>query len=178
MGNVFFFFLKGLCVHAAVRGGTCAFTLKIVIALIKNSSRDDRLRSRHRSNPRPTRFVSAKAGECRGRPRIYQVDPWSRGRELGRGVLRSSPKPEQRPIFCHRRGIEKLCPLFSTQQRPNVFVSDAWPAPATYHRWFCEHCDRRWVGAPNERAPFRFHGAVVVFVDRCLSRTRNLAVSN
>ena len=35
-----------------------------------------------------------------------------------------------------------------------------------------------WVGAPNERAPFRFHGAVVVFVDRCMSRTRNLASSN
>ena len=28
---------------------------------------------------------------------------------------------------------------------------------------------RRWVGAPNERAPFRFHGAIVGFVDRCLS---------
>ena len=37
---------------------------------------------------------------------------------------------------------------------------------------------REWVGAPNERAPFRFHGAVVGFVDRCLSRTRNLAASN
>ena len=37
---------------------------------------------------------------------------------------------------------------------------------------------RGWVGAPNERAPFRFHGAVVGFVDRCLSRTRNLAASN
>ena len=34
---------------------------------------------------------------------------------------------------------------------------------------------RGWVGAPNERAPFRFHGAVVGFVDRCLPRTRNLA---
>ena len=34
------------------------------------------------------------------------------------------------------------------------------------------------VGAPNGRAPFRFHGAVVGFVDRCLSRTRNLAASN
>ena len=32
----------GLFVHAAVRGGTCAFTLKIVHTLIKNSSRDDR----------------------------------------------------------------------------------------------------------------------------------------
>ena len=25
-----------------------------------------------------------------------------------------------------------------------------------------------WVGVPNERAPFRFHGAVVGVVDRCL----------
>ena len=32
----------------------------------------------------------------------------------------------------------------------------------------------RWVGASNERAPFRFHGAVVVFVDRCC---RGLGIS-
>ena len=32
----------GLLVHAVVRGGTCASTLKIVSTLIKNSSRDDR----------------------------------------------------------------------------------------------------------------------------------------
>ena len=37
---------------------------------------------------------------------------------------------------------------------------------------------RGWVGAPNERAPSRFHGAVVGLVDRWLSRTRNLAASN
>ena len=37
---------------------------------------------------------------------------------------------------------------------------------------------RGWVGAPNGRAPFRFHSAVVGFVDRCLSKTRNLAGSN
>ena len=35
-----------------------------------------------------------------------------------------------------------------------------------------------WVGALNERAPFRFHDAVVGFVEQCLWRTRNLAVSN
>ena len=35
-----------------------------------------------------------------------------------------------------------------------------------------------WARAANERTPFRFHGAVVVVVDRCLSRTRNLAMSN
>ena len=32
----------GLFVHAAVRGGTCAFTLKIINTLIKNSSRNDK----------------------------------------------------------------------------------------------------------------------------------------
>ena len=53
------------------------------------------------------------------------MDPVSRGREVSRGILRSSPKPEKRPNFFHRRGIEKFCHLFSTQQRPNVFVSDA-----------------------------------------------------
>ena len=43
---------------------------------------------------------------------------------------------------------------------------------------FVNTMTRGWVGAPNERAPFRIHGAVVGFVDRCLSRTRNLAASN
>ena len=38
--NMFVFL--GLFVHSAVRDGTCAFTLKIVNTLIKNSSRDDR----------------------------------------------------------------------------------------------------------------------------------------
>ena len=109
---------------------------------------------------------------------LDQVDPWSRGREVARGVQRPSPKPEKRPILCHRRGIENFCRLFSTQPRPNVFVSDAWPAPATYHRSFVNTVTRGWVGAPNGRAPFRFHGEVVGFVDRCLSRTGNLAASN
>ena len=36
------FVFLGLFVHAAVRGETCAFTLKIGNTLIKNSSRDDR----------------------------------------------------------------------------------------------------------------------------------------
>ena len=40
-GEKMFVFL-GLFVHAAVRGGTCAFTLKIVNTLITDSSRDDR----------------------------------------------------------------------------------------------------------------------------------------
>ena len=35
------FVVSGLFVHAAVRGGTCAFTLKIVNTLIQNTSRND-----------------------------------------------------------------------------------------------------------------------------------------
>ena len=81
-------------------------------------------------------------------------------------------------LFLPSERDRDFCRLFSPQQRPNVFVSDTWPAHAAYHRSFCKHCDQRVVGAPNERAPFRFHGAVVGFVDRCLSRTRNLAASN
>ena len=142
------FVFLGLFVHAAVRGGTCVFTLKIDHTLIKTAHAMIGLRSQHRSNPRPTRFVSGKAGECRRRPRRYQVDPWSRGREVARGVQRSSLKPEKRPIFRHRRGIENFCRLFCTQLRPNVFVSDAWPALATYHRSFCEHCDQRVGRSP------------------------------
>ena len=104
--------------------------------------------------------------------------PWGSRREVARGVLRSSPKPEKRSIFCHRKGIENFCRLFSTHPWANVFESHAWPAPATYHRPCCEICvTRGWVGAPNERAPFRIHDAVVSFVDRYLSRTRNLAAS-
>ena len=142
------FVFLGLFVQAAVRGGTCAFTLKNCQHADQIAHATIGLRSRHRSNPRPIRFVSGKAGESRRRPRRYQVDPWSRGREVARGVLRSSPKPEKRPIFCHRRRMENFCRLFSTQQRPNVFVSDVRPAPATYHRSFCEHCDQRVGRSP------------------------------
>ena len=50
------------------------------------------------------------------------------------------------------------------------------PSPITGR--FVSTVIRGWVGAPIERAPFRFHGPVVGFDDRCLSRTRNLAASN
>ena len=50
------------------------------------------------------------------------------------------------------------------------------PPPITSR--FVNTVTRGWVGAPNERASFRFHGAVVGFVYRCLSRTQNPADSN
>ena len=163
-------------VHAAVSGGTCAFTLKIVKPLIKDSSRDDR--SRHRSNPRRT-------GSCRARP--VNVDDgledirWMRGLggeklpaasyallpNLKKGLFLPSERDREFFVACFLHSSAQMC-LYQTPGRR--------PPPITGR---CEHCvTRGWVGAPAERAPFRFHGAVVGFVDRCLSRTRHLATSS
>ena len=47
----------------------------------------------------------------------------------------------------------RLCRLFSIHQRPNMLVPGTWPAPATYHRPFCEHCcPRSLVGRYTIRA--------------------------
>ena len=137
------------------------------------------LRSQHRIYPRPTRFVSGKANECRWRPRRYQVDPWSRRREVARGVLRSSPKPENMSIFCHRRrNREFLSSVFCTHPWTNVLYQTPGRRQPRITGRVVNTVTRGWVGAPNERAPFRIHDAVVRFVDRCLSTTRNLAASN
>ena len=119
---------------------------------------------------------------CRARP--VNVDDgledirWIRGLEVARGVQRSSPKPEKRPIFAIGEGsrIFVACFLHSTAQMCLYQPPGRRPPPIT--RRFVNTAIRRWVGAPSERAPFRFHGAVVGFVDRRLSRTRNLAASN
>ena len=55
-GGKMFVFKDYLLTHAAVRGGTCAFTLKIVNTLIKNSSRAD------------IESTRGQAGSCRARP--------------------------------------------------------------------------------------------------------------
>ena len=81
--------------------------------------------------------------------------------------------------------------FFAIGEGSRFFVACFLPSSA--HMFLCQTSGRRpppmtgrfentvtrgWVGAPNERAPFRFHGAVVVFVDRCLSMTPNLAASS
>ena len=70
-------------------------------------------------------------------------------------------------VACFVHSSAQMC-LYQTPGRR--------PPPITGR--FVNTVTREWFGAPNERAPFRFHGAVVGFVDRCLSRTRNLAASN
>ena len=70
----------------------------------------------------------------------YQVDPRGLGGDKLPTASYSLPNLKKRSIFCDWRGIENFRRRFSTRQRPNVFVSDAWPAPAAYHRPFCAHC--------------------------------------
>ena len=105
------------------------------------------------------------------------MDPWSRGREVARGVQRSSPKPEKRPIFCHRRGIENYvaCFLHSSAQICLYQTPGRRPPPITGR---FVNTDQRVGRSPYRTNPCRFHGAVVGFVDRCLSRIRKLAASN
>ena len=100
------------------------------------------------------------------------------GREVARGVLRSSPKPEKSLFFAIGEGsrIFVACFLHSSAQMCLYQTSGRRPPPITGR--FVNTVTRGWVGAPDERAPFRFHGAVAGFVDRCLSRTRNLAASS
>ena len=69
-GQKMFFF--GLFVHAAVRGGTCAFTLKIVNTLIKNSSRDDRPSISTYKQPTANLVRVGQGRSSRRRPRRYQ----------------------------------------------------------------------------------------------------------
>ena len=67
--------------------------------------------------------------------------------------------------FLHKSA--KMCLYRTSGRRPPPFTG-----------WFVNTVTSGWVGASNERSPFRFHSAVVGFVDRCLSNTRNLAASN
>ena len=64
-------------------------------------------------------------------------------------------------------------PVQSSAQMCLYQTSGRRPPPITGR--FVNTVTRGWV---DGRVPFRFHGAVVGFVDRCLSRTRNLAASN
>ena len=136
------------------------------------------VRSRHRINPLPTRFLSGKADECRWRSRRYQVDPWSRSREVARGGLHSSPKPGKGSIFAtgERSTTRTVC--FPPTARGQVFsyqTPGRRPTRITGH--VVNTVTRGWVGAPNECSPLKPHDVVVGFVDRCLSGTHNLAAS-
>ena len=106
------------------------------------------------------------------------MDPWSRGREVACDVLRSLPDLENFLIFAIGEGSRFLvvCFLYTSDQL--FFSQTPGRRPPRITGLHVNYVTLGWVGAPNERAPLTFHGAVVGFVDRCQSRTRNLAASN
>ena len=118
-GKRFIFFI--LFVHAAARGGTCAFTLNVA-----SQHAHQKQQTRQQAFDLDIESTDGPPASCWARPVNVddgledQGDARCREREVARGVLRSSPIPEKRPIFCHQRGMKIFCRLFSTQQRPNV----------------------------------------------------------
>ena len=96
--------------------------------------------SRPRINPPPTYFVSSKATVNVGDG--LENIRWIRGLG-GEKLLAASYAllPNLKNSLFLAIGVgSRFFRLFSTQQRPNVFVSDAWPTPAISHRPFREHC--------------------------------------
>ena len=72
----------------------------------------------------------------------------------------------KRPIFAIGEGSRNFvaCFLHSSVQMCLYQTPGRRPPPVTGH--FVITVTRGWVGAPNDCAPFRFHGDVVGFVNR------------
>ena len=66
--------------------------------------------------------------------------------------------------------MDNFCRLFSINQRPICFHQTPGRRPPRHITG-----RRGNIVTLDERARFRFHDAIVFFVDRCLARTRNLA---
>ena len=100
------------------------------------------------------------------------MDPWSRGREVACDVLRSLPDLENFLIFAIGEGSRFLvvCFLYTSDQL--FFSQTPGRRPPRITGLHVNYVTLGWVGAPNERALFRFHDAIAVFADRCLTRTR------
>ena len=105
------------------------------------------------------------------------MDPRSRGREVARDVLRSLPKAGKCLLFTigERSIFFVVCLVYT---RGKMFFFSQTPGRCPPHtgitglRVNSVTLIRR-VGAPNERAPFRFHDAIIAgFADRCLTRIR------
>ena len=76
----------------------------------------------------------------------YQVDPWSRGREVAGGVQRSSLKPEKNAYFLPSERDREFLPI-STQQRPNCLCQMPGRGPPPITRRCVNTVTRGWVGA-------------------------------
>ena len=129
-----------------------------------------------------------QAAMCRAKP--MHVDDglecirWIRrlggGRLPAASYIRSSPKYEKKKVYFwpseRDRDFSVVCFLHTSGQMLLCQTPDRRPPRITGR--VVNTVTRGWVGAPNERAPSRFHDVAVGFIDRCLSRARNFAASN
>ena len=84
------------------------------------------------------------------------------------------PNLKKRYIFCHRRGSSNFVAYFLHSSAQLCLYQTPGRHPPRIIGLFVNTVARVWVGAPNERAPFRFHGAVVgLSIDVC----RRLGIS-
>ena len=99
-------------------------------------------------------------------------DPWSRGQEVSRDVLRSLPKPEKCLFFAIGDGSRFFVICFLRTSGQLFFSQTPGRRPPYITGVRVNSVTLGWVGAPNERAPLRVHDAIAVFAARCLTRTR------
>ena len=94
----------------------------------------------------------------------------SRGERLPAVSYALLPNLKNGPFFAIGEGsiIFVICCLHTSGQVVFHRTHGRGPPHITGRR--VDTVTRGWVGAPNERTPFRFSDAVVVFVDRCLSK--------
>ena len=107
---------------------------------------------------------------------------WRHRQDKPRGKVRTDLVAEfrirkKKRFICPLGNERELLYVFPPHQPPNVFLTAAWLALATHYRQQCDSVHQGWVGAPSEFATFRFHDAVVDFVQRSVWRARNLAAS-
>ena len=111
------------------------------------------------ARPSPSHFQKSRPGPARPRQTAHDKPCNFLPSEREREILS--------PVFC--TAAPKCVCIRRLAGARHLYITDRFVNNVT-RGW--------WVRAPNERAPFRFHRAVVGFVHRCLLRTRNLTASN
>ena len=81
------------------------------------------------------------------------MDPLSRGREVARGVLRSSPKPGKGLFFANGEGSSNFVACFLHSSAQMCFYQTPGRRPPRITGRFVNTVTRGWVGVANERAP-------------------------
>ena len=178
--NVPWYILARLFVHTAVR------TRRKLRFHVENCQHADQKQlTRRQAFDLDIEATHGQPGSCRARP--VNVDDgledirWIRGlggeklpaasnallSNLKKGLFFAIAEGSRIFVACFLHSSDQMC-MYQTPGRRPPHITGGLVNTVT----------RGWVGAPNERTPFRFHGTVVGFVDRCLPRTRNLAASN